>query len=113
MELYHVLQKHAHDTKYSGWLEHFQRDWTPILDPHAQAIVEVAGRKSANTHLHLMEALTELYDATHDPEVRSSLQEALKLNATYFYPPDPGRSAFHKHLDWQPTPEPSSAGGSY
>ena len=113
MELYQVLQKRAHDTKYSGWVEHFTRDWKPIVEPGAQVIVEVAGRKSANTHLHLMEALTELYDVTHDPAVKESLVEALKINRTYFYPEDAGKAAFHRHFDWEPTTEPSSAGLSY
>jgi len=63
--------------------------------------------------LHLMEALTELYDATHDPEVRKSLEEAVKINATYFYPPNAGQSCFHRQLDWKPSTEPSSAGLSY
>lgn len=112
-ELYQVLQKRAHDPKYGGWVEHFTRDWKPIVEPGAPVIVEVAGRKSANTHLHLMEALTELYDATHDRAVRKSLEEALKINRTYFYPEPAGQAAFHRHFDWQPTTERSSAGLSY
>ena len=113
MELCRVVQKRAHDAAHGGWLEHFERDWTPILDPRAEAIVEVAGRKSANTHLHLMEALAELCEATHDPEVRDSLAEALRINATWFYPKDPGQSALHRRPDWKLAPEPSSAGLSY
>lgn len=113
MDLYNVLQRRAHDPKHGGWIEHFERDWTPMLKPGPEAIVEVGGMKSANTHLHLMEALTELYDATHDPEVRKSLEEAVKINATYFYPPKAGQSCFHRHLDWKPATEPSSAGLSY
>ena len=113
LTLYHVLQKRAHDAKYGGWVEHFERDWKPILDPKAQVIVELGGAKSANTHLHLMEALTELFDATRDPEVRQSLEEALKINSTSFYPSDPAKSTFHCHSDWQPITAPSSAGLSY
>lgn len=113
LELYRVIEKRARDEKFGGWLEHFERDWTPILQPGTPVLVEVAGRKSANTHLHLMEALTELYAATHDPGVRKSLEEALRINRTYFYPEDVSKSAFHRHLDWQPTTEPSSAGLSY
>lgn len=113
MDLYQVLQKRAHDPNHGGWLEHFQRDWTPILDPKAEVIVERAGCKSANTHLHLLESLTELYEATKDPGVRLSLEEAVRINATWFYPEDPGKSAFHRHLDWTPVTEPSSAGVSY
>ena len=99
MDLYQVLQQHAHDAQHGGWREHFERDWKPILNQDAQVIVELAGLKSANTHLHLMEALTELYDATHDKAVRKSLAEALQINRTQFYPPDPGKSALHRQLD--------------
>jgi cellobiose epimerase len=113
LELYHVLQQHAHDSKNGGWVEHFERDWKPILDPKAQVIVELGGAKSANTHLHLMEALTELFKATHDDEVRQSLEEALKINSTWFYPSEPSKSSFHRQPDWQPVTAPSSAGLSY
>jgi len=113
MDLYHVLQRRAHDRENGGWIEHFERDWTPMLKSNPEAIVEVGGMKSANTHLHLMEALTELYDVTHDPAVRKSLEEAAKINATYFYPQAAGQSCFHRHLDWKPATEPSSAGLSY
>lgn len=113
VELFRVLQKHAHDPKYGGWIEHFEPDWTPMLEPTPEAVVEVAGYKSANTHLHLMEALTELADATHDPEVLKSTAEALELNSTWFYPTNPARCAFHRHLDWTPVTAPSSAGLSY
>jgi cellobiose epimerase len=113
LDLYHVLQKRAHDPKYGGWIEHLQRDWTPILDPNAEAIVELAGCKSANTHLHLLESLTDLYAATHDPEVQKSLAEAVKINCTWFYPKDPGKSAFHRRLDWTLVTGPRSSGVSY
>jgi mannobiose 2-epimerase len=113
LELYQVLQSRAHDARFGGWVEHFERDWKPILNRDAQVIVEVAGCKSANTHLHLMEALAELYQASHDRAVRASLEEALKINCTWFYPPDPGKSAFHREPDWQLVTRPSSAGLSY
>ena len=113
MDLYRVLQKRAHDSRNGGWVEHFQRDWTPILEPKVQTVVEVAGLKSANTHLHLMEALTELYQATHDPAVERSLGEALQINKRWFYPKDPGKSCFHREMDWGFVSAPASAGLSY
>src|SRR6266498_2650330 len=30
MDLYHEVQKRAHDPKNGGWFEHFTFDWTPI-----------------------------------------------------------------------------------
>lgn len=113
MELFSQLQAHAYDAKHGGWLEHFQRDWTPILEPSAAVIVERAGCKSANTHLHLMEALSELCQATGNRSVHKALVEAVKINRTWFYPADPAKSAFHRHLDWTPVTEPVSQGLSY
>jgi len=113
LELYQTLESHAHDQKNGGWAEHFQRDWTPIGRGESGAEVEVAGLKSANTHLHLMEALTELYAVTGDPDVGRSLAEALHINATYFYPKNPGQSCFHREPDWGFVTDPKSAGLSY
>jgi mannobiose 2-epimerase len=113
LELHAVLQRHAHDRRHDGWMEHFERDWKPIVDPKAPIEVEVAGLKSANAHLHWMEALTELFEASRDRAVRRSLEEALRLNRHMFYPSTPGKSAFHRQPDWSPVNTPGSAGLSY
>src|SRR6476620_12440765 len=112
-ELYDHLQKHAYDRKNGGWIEHFTRNWKPILQPTRQAMVGVAGYKSANTHLHLMEALTELFNATRDNEVRRSLNEAMRLNADYFYPKEAGRSCSLRQSDWKKVIDANCSGISY
>jgi mannobiose 2-epimerase len=113
MELYRLIQAKGHDAKNGGWYEHFSRDWQPLLAPYPGSEVEVPGYKSANAHLHWMEALAELYAVTKDPEVKRSLEEAVKINATYFYPMDASQSCFHRQLDWKPVTDPKSAGLSY
>lgn len=113
LDLYRLIQKQAHDGVNGGWSEHFTRDWKLIAKPDAGAEVEVPGLKSANAHLHLMEALAELYQVTGDAEVRKSLEESLRLNATYFYPEDAGKSCFHRQPDWREVTDPKSAGLSY
>ncbi|MCX6898719.1 MAG: AGE family epimerase/isomerase [Verrucomicrobia bacterium] len=113
MELYRTLQKRAYDSKLGGWVEHFTRDWMPLALRDPAGEVEVAGLKSANTHLHLMEALTELYEVTRDKAVRKSLEESLRLNMEYFYPLDAGKSCFHRNPDWSAVTDPRSAGLSY
>jgi mannobiose 2-epimerase len=113
MQLYRDIQTHAHDAKNGGWLEHFERDWKPMPLKDPNAIVEVAGYKSANTHLHLMEALTELYAETRDASVKRSLVESLQINQKYFYPKDPALSAFHRRPDWKRVEDARSQGLSY
>jgi mannose/cellobiose epimerase-like protein (N-acyl-D-glucosamine 2-epimerase family) len=105
LNLYKTVQAKLYDRRKGGWFEHAERDFTLILGPQSRDIeVEVAGRKSANAHLHWMEALTELYDASHDSAVKKSLKEALRLNAKYFYPLEPGKSCFHRMPDWKRVP---------
>lgn len=113
LELYRLIQRHAHDPDNGGWLEHFERNWQPILDPNVHVEVEVAGCKSANTHLHLMEAFAELGAVTRDAEVIRSLVEALRINQQHFYPTDPARACAVRQLDWQPLPGPNNASLSY
>ena len=113
LELYHTVQAHLHDNQDGGWFEHANRNWKLLSPGDPRNQIEVVGYKSANSHLHWMEALTELYDATHDSDVKKSLQEALHVNATFFYPSDPARCAFHRQFDWKPVEVPSSAGLSY
>ena len=113
MELYHNLQKHAYDQRNGGWMEHFTGAWEPILLPTPEAVVEVAGYKSANAHLHLMEALTELCDVTRDNGVKQSLEEVLRLDMTYFFPQAAGRSCLHRQPNWQEVAGPGNSHASY
>ena len=113
LELYRVLQQHCHDAAHGGWGEHYDRDWRLITTQDDRIEVEVAGLKSANAHLHWMEALAELYEATKNADVKASLEEARRINATYFYPADAGKACFHRHPDWSFVSDPKSAGLSY
>jgi cellobiose epimerase len=113
LELYRLLQRKLHDPAHGGWIEHTEADWRPLEPGDPRNEVEVVGYKSANAHLHWMEALAELYEASRDQNVRASLVEALRLNARYFYPLDPAQSCFHRQSDWKPVTDPRSAGLSY
>lgn len=70
----------------------------------------MAGYKSANTHLHLMEAFTELYETSRDARVRVPPEEALRLNQNKPILPNPAAPAFTDRLDWSEVTDPASAG---
>ena len=72
------LEQHAHDAKHGGYFEAIRRDGTPILSWQAGAqewqrsdrLGVYYGFKSMNSHIHLLEALTELVEgrqSTHRP----------------------------------------------
>lgn len=111
--LFETIQARCHDGAQGGWGEHYTRDWRLLTDQDDRIEVELAGMKSANAHLHWMEALAELYEATGDRRVKDALEEALRLNAVYFYPRAGGQAAFHRHPDWRRATGPRSDGLSY
>ncbi|MHB8955043.1 MAG: AGE family epimerase/isomerase [Pirellulaceae bacterium] len=113
LEQFLVLQSKARDGQHGGWFEHFAPDWTPVMTGEEHVSVEVPGYKSANAHLHLMEAFSELYLELSDDRVRDALRESLRINRTHFYPRDPAQCAFHCQPDWSRVTDPTSGGLSY
>ncbi len=93
LEIYRMIQTHFHDREHGGWIEHADRGFRPLgyTLPPTTGIVGVAELKSADAHLHWMEALTELYQVTGDGNVGDSLSEAVHFGRTYFFPASSGR----------------------
>jgi len=60
IELYQLLVKHSYDAVNTGYLEAFTRDWQPINDLRLSA-KDANEKKTMNTHLHVLEAYTNLY----------------------------------------------------
>ncbi len=104
LEIYRTIQTHFHDREHGGWIEHADRAFRPLRYtlPPATGIVGVAELKSADAHLHWMEALAELYQATGDEDVGESLSEVIHFNRTCFFPA--GAEVAHplRTRAWQP-----------
>lgn len=109
--LFELLVERAHDDEHGGWREHFGRSWRPARRPRRGFEVEIPGLKSANTHLHAMEALTELYAETGDAGVGAMLVEVVDLNTSRFFPDDPAASVQHRGRDWGAAGRPGVAHG--
>jgi mannobiose 2-epimerase len=97
-DLFGVLEEKAHDRTHGGYVEFFSDDWKPITDAKASNYVGAPGTKTYNTHLHVLEALAELYRVWPDPLVRERLAETLVINTNTVRHPD-----FFCNLDgWRP-----------
>ncbi len=106
------LDEHAHDAKSGGYFEALDATGKPILTPGARptdAIGTRYGLKSMNTHIHLLEAFTELYAVWPDPAVRLRLDEVFQIVRDRIYA-KPGVLHLYLNPDWTPVPGRDSYG---
>ncbi|MBR5656809.1 MAG: AGE family epimerase/isomerase [Prevotella sp.] len=60
LQLFDCIEEHARDHENNGYIEALTRDWQPIADMRLSE-VDANYPKSQNTHLHILEAYTNLY----------------------------------------------------
>lgn len=82
-ELYHTLEQHSFDTQNNGYFEAFARDWKPASDLRLSA-KDANASKTANTHLHIVEAYVNLYKVWKDDALKQKIENLLYLFDEYF-----------------------------
>jgi cellobiose epimerase len=77
-DIFELVEKYALDRKDDGYFEVFTRDWHRTND---LLIGEKTAKdeKTMNTHLHLMEAYTNLYRVWPDKKVAERLEDLVKI----------------------------------
>ncbi len=78
LDLFRLIDAKCHDNDHGGYFETFSRDWTAA--PNARLAYGVdSAAKTMNTHLHVLEAWTNLYRATKDELLARRLREMINL----------------------------------
>ena len=100
LELFRLIDRKAHDGTNGGYFEAFTQDWKqPIKNDLALGLPQ---RKSMNTHIHLLESLTELYQVTGDKRVHDRAEEVFAICLDKIVDPGQGYLRLYFTNDWKP-----------
>lgn len=97
VKTYETLQTLAADNFRGGYYEFLERDWRP-KPPGRYG----GDRKSFDVHMHLMEAMTNLYEATGAPIYKAKTEELIGLIRARILHPEFRTGVAQFSLDWQP-----------
>ena len=72
IELFRLIEKYSFDEKLEGYFEAFTREWGALDDLRLSA-KDANEKKTMNTHLHILEAYTNLYRIWKDDFLKRQL----------------------------------------
>jgi len=118
LDAFRWMERHARDKDHGGYYEAYEPSGAVLLDAarscnpqrDSDQLGTRYGLKSMNAHIHLMEALTELYQAGRDPRVRVRLEELFHLVRDVITVDPPGAMNQFFAPDWKPLPFADSFG---
>ncbi len=107
-----LLERRAYDTRYGGYEETFERDWTKP-PKGTTGYMGLSDRKLMNTHLHLLEAFTTYLDARETPRVRHRLEELVQIQSNAVVRKRLGACTDKYERDWTPITDGANGRVSY
>jgi mannobiose 2-epimerase len=74
--LFNQIEIHSFDREHKGYLEAFTHDWQPIEDLRLSD-KDANEKKTMNTHLHVLEGYTTLYQIWPDEQLKAQIKNLL------------------------------------
>ncbi len=110
------MDQHAHDNRNGGYFEWLTREGKVVeAQVNSARIQEVIGAgfpicfKSMNTHIHLLESFTQLYEVWQDQTLRQRVGELLDIIRDKICV-EPGAMSLYFTNDWRALPDHDSYG---
>jgi mannobiose 2-epimerase len=109
IRLFEDIEAHAFDAVNVGYIEALTRDWQPIADMRLSESDE-NGSRTMNTHLHVLEAYTNLYRVYKDPRVARQLRFLIDIFVNRLFNPSNGHLDLFFDDQWQGRRDKTSPG---
>lgn len=107
--IFRRIENHAHDNINKGYHESFSFDWERSSEYLFSGLANNAS-KSMNTHLHLLEAYTNLYKGWQNIDLKKRIKELVTLFMEHCYNADTKHLNLYFTEDWQPVTQAISYG---
>jgi mannobiose 2-epimerase len=78
IELFRIIEKHSFDRELNGYFEAYSRDWHLLQDLRLSE-KDANEKKTMNTHLHILEAYTNLYRVWKDAGLARQLRNMILI----------------------------------
>ncbi len=98
---YHLVEQYAADPLHGGYYESFTQSWEPDTDLRLGS-EDLNEAKSMNTHLHLLEAYTRLYQVWPNHRLRTRFHHLLNVVLDRIVDPESGHFILFFDADWTP-----------
>ncbi len=98
--IYDAMVGHSFDSPKGGFREAFARDWS-AADDYILSKRDNAETKTMNTHLHILEAFTNLYRAKPADDVKEQVRGLINVFLSHIIDPKTYRMNLFMDDDWR------------